>query len=42
MMWRVGRVQQQAHRADGFQQRVTNSLPNLGRVVRKGYEREHG
>lgn len=42
MMRQVGRVQQQVLRADGFQQRVANSLPNQGRVVRKGYEREHG
>jgi hypothetical protein len=42
MMGRFGRVQQQVHRAGGFRQRVANSLPNLGRVVRKGYEREHG
>jgi hypothetical protein len=42
MIWQVGRVRQQVHRAGGFQQRVANSLPNPGRVVRKGYEREHG
>jgi hypothetical protein len=41
-MWPVGRVRQQLLQAGGFRQRAANSHPNLGRVVRKGYAREHG
>jgi hypothetical protein len=41
-MWPVGRVQRQLLHAGGFRQRAAYPLPNLGRVVRKGYAREHG